>query len=110
MLREQHFDSVPVFFSYAADVGLFLGTGKGLICAGFYGKLGRQAGLMNIALQFGKLRRTLAWGQNGWFLLVHEPEPMVCEVKWGYVANVREEYLKLCSQAFVSSNHVSAFE
>ena len=27
-----------------------------------------------------------------------------------YIAYVREEYLKLCSQAFVSSNHVSAFE
>ena len=29
---------------------------------------------------------------------------------WSYVAFVREEYLKLCSQAFVLSNHVSAFE
>ena len=65
---------------------------------------------MNMTLHFGKLRRTLAWGQKGWFLLVHEPEPMVCEVKWSYVAYVREEYLKLCSQVFVSSNHVSAFE
>ena len=65
---------------------------------------------MNMTLHFGKLRRTLAWGQKGWFLLVHEPEPMVCEVKWSYIAYVREECLKLCSQAFVSSNHVSAFE
>ena len=35
MLREQHFGFVPVFlvfFSYAADVGLFLETGKGLTC------------------------------------------------------------------------------
>ena len=65
---------------------------------------------MNMALHFEKLRRTLAWGQKGWFLLVHEPEPMVSEVKWSYIAYVREEYLKLCSQAFVSSNLVSAFE
>ena len=65
---------------------------------------------MNMTLHFGKLRRTVAWGQKGWFLLVHEPEPMVFEVKWSYIAYVREEYLKLCSQAFVSSNHVSAFE
>ena len=65
---------------------------------------------MNMALHFEKLRRTLARGQKGWFLLVHESEPMVCEVKWSYVASVREEYLKLCSLAFVSSNHVSAFE
>ena len=63
---------------------------------------------MSMTLHFGKLHRTLAWGQNGWFLLVHEPEPMVCEVKWSYIVYVREEYLKLCSQAFVSSNHVSA--
>jgi len=65
---------------------------------------------MNMALDVGKLRRTLAWGRKRWFLLVHEPEPMVCNVKWSYVAYVREEYLKLCSRAFVSSNHVSAFE
>ena len=65
---------------------------------------------MNVTLHFGKLRRTLAVGQKGWFLLVHEPEPMVCEVKWSYIAYVREEYLKLCSKAFLSSNHVSAFE
>ena len=65
---------------------------------------------MNTTLYFGKLRRTLAWGQKEWFLLVYEPEPMVCEVKWSYIAYVREEYLKLCIQAFVSSNHFSAFE
>ena len=63
-----------------------------------------------MTLHFGKLRRTLAWGLKGWFLLVHEPEPMVCEMKWSSIAYVREEYLKLCSQTFVSSNHVSAFE
>ena len=33
VLQEQHFGFVPVFFSYAADVGLFLETGKGLTCA-----------------------------------------------------------------------------
>ena len=32
---------------------------------------------MNMTLHFGKLHRTLAWGQKGWLLLVHEPEPMV---------------------------------
>ena len=47
----------------------------------FYGKCGPQARLMNMTLHFGKLLKTLAWGQKGWFLLVHEPEPMVCEVK-----------------------------
>ena len=65
---------------------------------------------MNVTLHFGKLRKTLAWGQKGWFMLVHEPDPMVCKVKWSYIAYVREKYLKLCSQDFVSSNHVSAFE
>ena len=35
MLREQHFGFVPFFFSYAADVGLFLETGKGLTCKVF---------------------------------------------------------------------------
>jgi len=65
---------------------------------------------MTIALHFGKLRRTLAWGQKQWFSLVHEPETKVCEVKWSYIAYVREEYLKLCSKAFVLSNLVSAFE
>ena len=65
---------------------------------------------MNITLHFGKLRRTLAWGKKGWFLLVLETEPIGCEVKRSFIAHVREEYLKLCSQAFVSSNHVSAFE
>ena len=65
---------------------------------------------MNMTLHFGKLRRTLAWGQKGWLLLVLEPEPIVCEVKRSCIAYVREDYLKLCSQAFVSSNHVSAFE
>ena len=65
---------------------------------------------MTMALHFGKFRRTVAWAQKGWFLLVHEPETMVCEVKWSYIAYVREEYLKECSQAFVSSNLVSAFE
>ena len=65
---------------------------------------------MNMTLHFGKLRRTLAWCQKGWFLLVLEPEPIVCEVKRSCIAYVREDYLKLCSQAFVSSNHVSAFE
>ena len=65
---------------------------------------------MNMTLHFGKLRRTLAWGQKEWFLLVHEPEPVVCEVKWSYIAFVREEYLKLFSQAFGSSNLASAFE
>ena len=57
---------------------------------------------MDTTLHFGNLRRTLSWGQKGRFLLVHEPEPMVCEVKWSYMSYVREEYLKLCSQAFVS--------
>ena len=33
MLREQHIGFVPFFFFYAADVGLFLETGKGLTCA-----------------------------------------------------------------------------
>ena len=56
---------------------------------------------MNMTLHFGKLRRTLAWGQQGWSLLVLEPEPIVCEVKWSFIAYVRENYLKLCSQAFV---------
>ena len=65
---------------------------------------------MNMTLHFGKLRRTLAWSQKGWFLLVHEPEPMECEVKWSCIAYVREEYLKLGSQAFGSSNHVSALQ
>ena len=65
---------------------------------------------MNMTLHFGKLRRALAWGQKGWFLLVLEPEPIVCEVTWSFIAYVRENYLKLCSEAFVSSNHVSAFE
>jgi len=51
---------------------------------------------------FGKLRRTLAWGQKGWFMLVLEPEPIVCEVKWSFIAYVRKNYLKLFSQAFVS--------
>ena len=65
---------------------------------------------MNMTLHFGKLRRTLAWGKKGWFLLVHGPKPMVCKVKWSYIAYVREDYPKLCSQYFVSSNHVSAFD
>ena len=65
---------------------------------------------MNMTLHFGKLRRTLAWAQKGWCLLVLEQEPIVCEVKWSFIAHVRENYLKLCCQAFVSSNHVSAFK
>ena len=65
---------------------------------------------MNMALHFGKLRRTLAWGQKGRFLLVPEPEPIVCKVKWSFIACVRDNNLKLCSQAFASSHHVSAFE
>ena len=35
MLREQHFGFVRFFFSYAADLGLFLETGNGLTCAVF---------------------------------------------------------------------------
>ena len=35
MLREQHFGFVPFVFFYAADVGLFPETGKGLTCAVF---------------------------------------------------------------------------
>ena len=39
MLREQYFGFVPFFFvcffSYAADLSLFLETGKGLACAVF---------------------------------------------------------------------------
>ena len=38
VLREQHFGFVPFFlffFSYAADLSLFLETGKGLTCAVF---------------------------------------------------------------------------
>ena len=65
---------------------------------------------MNMTLHFGKLRRALAWGQKGSFSLVLEPEPMVCEVTWNFIAYMNENYPKLCSQAFVSSNHVSAFE
>ena len=49
-------------------------------------------------------------GQKGWFLLVLEPEPIVCEMTWSLIAYVRDNYLKLCSQAFVSSNHVSTFD
>ena len=41
-----------------------------------------------MTLHFGKLRRTLAWGQKGWFLLVLEPEPIVCEVKRSCIAYV----------------------
>ena len=78
-----------VFFSYAADLSLFLETGMGLTCA-VLAECGPQAGWMNMTLHFGKLCRTLAWGRKGWFLLVHEQEPMVCEVKWSYVAYVRE--------------------
>ena len=63
-----------------------------------------------MTLHFGKLRRTLAWGQERGFLLVLDPEPIVCEVTWSFIAYVRENYLKLCIQAFVSSNHVSAFK
>ena len=44
---------------------------------------------MNMTVHFGELCRTLAWGQKAWFLLVHEPEPMVCKVKWSYIAYVR---------------------
>ena len=101
VLRQQHFGFVP-FFS-ASDLSLFLETGKGLTCAGFTESV-------DLRPDFGNLRRTPAWGHKGWFLLVHEPEPMVCEVKWSYIDYVREECLKLCSQAFVSSNPVFAFE
>ena len=102
---------VPFFiFSYAANVGLFLETGKGQTRVVFMESMDLRPRLMNMALHFGKLCGTLAWGQKGWFLLVHKPEPMVCKVKWSYVSYVREEYLELCSQAFVSSNHVSVFE
>ena len=59
-----------------------------------------------MTLHFGKLRRTLASSQKGGFLFVLEPEPIVCEVTWSFIAYVRENYLRLCSQAFVSSNHV----
>ena len=41
---------------------------------------------MNMTLYFGKLRKTLAWGYRGWFLLVREPEPMVCKVKWSDIS------------------------
>ncbi|XP_065565822.1 SCAN domain-containing protein 3-like [Artemia franciscana] len=43
---------------------------------------------MDMTLHFGKLRRTLAWGQKGWFLLVLEPEPIVGEVKWSFIAEM----------------------
>ena len=92
MLREQHFGFVPFFFFLCHRCRLIPGNWKGSNLCGSYGKCGPQAGFMNMALYFGKLRRTFAWSQKGWFLLVHEPEPIVCEVKWSYVAYVREEY------------------
>ena len=45
---------------------------------------------MNKTLHFGKLRRTLAWDQKEWFLFVLEPEPILCEVKWSFIAYARE--------------------
>ena len=44
------------------------------------------------------------------FLFILELESIVCEVNMSFIAYVRENYLKLCRQAFVSSNRVSAYE
>ena len=54
---------------------------------------------MNMTLHFENLRRTLAWGQKGSILLVLDPEPIVCEVKW-HIAYVRENYLKVIKLSF----------
>ena len=98
------------FFFCAADVGLFLETGKGLACK-FLRKVWTSDRIDEYGITFLESSAEILPGaKKDGFLLVHEPEPMVCEVKWSYVAYVREEYLKLCRQAFVSSNHVSAFE
>ena len=110
--REQYFGFVPffVFFSYAADLSLFLETGKGLTCAVFTESVNLSPDWWTWHYILESSAELLPGAKKDGFLLVHEPEPMVCEVKWSYIAYVREEYLKLCSQAFVSSNHVSAFE
>ena len=63
-----------------------------------------------MTIHFEKIRRALAWGQKRWFLLVLESESIDGEVKWSFIAYVRENYFKLCSQTFVSSNLVSAFD
>ena len=63
------------FFFLCRRCRLIPGNWQGSNLCGFYGKCGPQAGLMNMVLHFEKLRRTLAWGQKGWFCLSMSHSP-----------------------------------
>ena len=69
-----------------------------------------SSGLMTMTFILESFVELLPGAKKDGFCLSLSQEPIVCEVTWSFIAYVRENYLKLCSQAFVSSNHVSAFE